>query len=201
MSLPVPEYVNLSTAACAGRVCIWYLPQRSIKSAVIQAPFYYGKTIIITSSLCHRLSGGHQQSRQRRWTAGHYFNQTVIWGWLDCFPPQQRHVPSCPSVCLPVHLVWSVGTSVQSVSSSLPGWTAKATHLTSGQLSKQDTPFTLTPRGREAIDNSLRAASQFVHFWNWPWTHQPLTGVEWIRNTGDGGGYGRSFFKLKKNTL
>lgn len=86
-----------------------------------------------------------------------------------------------------------------SVSSSLRGWTARATHLTSGQLSKQDTPFTLTPRGREAIDNSLSAVSQFVHFWNWPWTlltHRPLTGEEGISDAEDGGGRGcggRSF--------
>lgn len=33
--------------------------------------------------------------------------------------------------------------------------------------------------GREAADNTLSANSQFVHFWNWPWTaltHWPLPG-------------------------
>lgn len=107
---------------------------------------------------------------------------------LHCFPPQQCHVPSsCLSVCLPVHLVLQVCLSVCLSSlplthsltpSPLTGWMVKATHLISGQLSKQDTPFTLTPQGRKVIDNSLSAVSQFVRFWNWPQTlltHRHLT--------------------------
>lgn len=65
---------------------------------------------------------------------------SIISWRLDClfFLPQQCHDPSCRSVCLPVHLVH------QSILSSQ---TEKATHLTLGQLSKQDTLFTLTPEG------------------------------------------------------
>lgn len=117
---------------------------------------------------------------------------------LHCFPPQQCHVPSCLSVLS----ASSFGSSVcLSIRQSIPtGWAVKATPLISGQLSKQDTPFTLTPRGRKAIDNSLSAVSQFVHFWNWPQTlltHRPLTGVEWIRTLMTVGGMEGLFFKAK----
>lgn len=60
----------------------------------------------------------------------------VISGWLDCIV---LNIPSC----------LSVHRSIPS------GWTERATHLTSGQLSKQASPFTLTPQGRKTIDNSL----------------------------------------------
>lgn len=55
--------------------------------------------------------------------------------WIALFPVSTLPRSFCLSVCPSIH---------QCVPSDR---TVKATHLTSGQLSKQDTPFTLTPGG------------------------------------------------------
>ncbi len=91
----------------------------SIKSSVIQAPFYYGKTIIITSSLCQRLGSGHQPSRQRRWTAGHYFNQTVISGWLDCIVFRLSSATLPPAYLFVCQFIWFLRQSVRQL---VPSW-------------------------------------------------------------------------------
>lgn len=101
---------------------------------------------------------------------------------FHCFPPQQCHISCCLCVCLPVHLV---GFPPASPSLCIPaGRTARATHLTSGQLSKQDAPFTPDPSGEN--DNwQFTSTSQFVHFRSWPWallSRWPLTAEDWIHN-------------------
>lgn len=92
---------------CAVQIYIYDLQQKSSKSAVTRARFYYRKATVITSSLRQCRDSGHQQSHQRLWTAGRYFNQSVISGWLDwiVFHISSTTFPSRLSVHLPVHLV------------------------------------------------------------------------------------------------
>lgn len=123
---------------------------------------------------------------------------------LHCFLPPQRRLAYVLFIRFPAHL---------SVHQSIPsGWTERATHLTSGQLSKQASPFTLTPRGRKTIDNSLPRVNLCTfgidpeHWWHTGLSLEP----GWIHNTenareGMGGGIyflkGEAIKKIKEKKM
>lgn len=95
-------------------------------------------------------------------TAGHYFNQTVISGWLHRIVSRVNSAVFLLSyrlVCLSIH---------PSVRPLWPDCEGHSSHL--GKVVQTRHSIHSDPWGRQAIDNSLSAVSQFVHFWNWPWT-------------------------------
>lgn len=102
---------------------------------------------------------------------------------LHCFPPRQHHIPCCLSVRLPVHFGGCLSVSCVHLSVH-SGCMAKAAPLTSGTVVQTSHSIHSDP-SREEDNWQFTSTSQFVHFWNWPWTllsHRPHAGEDWIHN-------------------